>query len=223
MAKSLLNCVNETLKRLKYIQGDQDVLTTLTDSARQIWIDITVQVINEGIDTLYDSSNIPKPLELSETTTEVTLVLNQREYTLPTDLVQLRFPGLDETNGQFIHKYPGGYEQLRKDQPRPNTGYEGLPIYGVINPSNGKLRLDHRPQASDVGRVYIFEYDKDLVLTTATDPVPFSDAAFRAMVPAWAQLVQRDLKRDFDAAIFERQIGQAARFVNQEQRRTHWS
>ncbi len=223
MAKTLLNCVNETLKRLKLIQGDAGALTTLTDSSRQNWIDITVQVVNEGIDVLFDASNVPKPQELSETTTEVTLVLNQREYTLPSDLVQIRWPGLDETNGIFIHRYPGGYEQLRKDQPRPDTGYEGTPIYGVINPSNGKLRLDHRPTAEDVGKVYIFEYDKDLVLSTATDTVPFSDAAFRAMVPAWAQLVQRDLKRDFDAAIFERQIGQAARFINQEQRRTHWS
>jgi len=223
MPKSLLNCVNETLKRLKRIQGDQAALTSLTDSSRQIWIDVTVQVINEGIDVLYDASNVRKPLEVSETTTEVTLVLNQREYTLPTDLVQLRWPGLDETNGMFIERYPGGYDQLRKDQPRPDTGYEGTPIYGVINPLNEKLRLDHRPTAADVGKVYIFEYDKDLVLADATDTVPFKDAVFRSMVPAWAQLVQRDMKRDFDAPIFEAAIGQAARFLNQEQRRTHWS
>lgn len=221
MAKSLLDCVNQTMIRLKQIQGDQGLLTTLTDSSRQIWIDIAVQVINEGIDTLYDASSIPKPSELSET--NITLTLNEREYTLPTDMVQLRWPGLDETNGMFIYSYPGGYAQLRKDQPRPDTGYEGTPIYGVINPSNDKLRLDPRPTAEDVGKVYIFEYDKDLSLTLAADTVPFTDAAFRAMVPAWAQLVQRDLKRDFDPAIYEAQIGQAARFINQEQRRTHWS
>lgn len=221
MAKSLLEATNETLKRLKMIQGDQDVLTTLTDSSRQIWIDITVQVINEGIDTLYDASNIAKPLEMTET--PITLTLNEREYALPTDLVQLRWPGLDETNGMFITEYPGGYAQMRIDQPRPDTGYEGTPIYGVINPSNGKLRFDHRPTAEDVGDIYIFEYDKDLSMTLAADTVPFTDAVFRAMVPAWAQLVQRDMKRDFDPAIYETQIGQAARFLNRGQRRTHWS
>lgn len=221
MAKSLLECTNETLKRLKMIQGDQDVLTTLTDSSRQIWIDITVQVINEGIDTLYDASSIAKPLEQSEA--DITLTLNEREYTLPTDMVQLRWPGLDEANGMFIYEYPGGYAQMRIDQPRPDSGYEGTPIYGVIDPSNEKLRLDHRPTTKDVGKAYTFEYDKDLVLTLATDTVPFKDAAFRAMIPAWAQLVSRDIKRDFDGEIFDRQIGQAARFVNQGQRRTHWS
>lgn len=221
MAKTLLDCVNQTLKRLKMIQGDQDDLTTLTDSARQIWIDISVQVINEGIDTLYDAAKKRKPLEVAST--DITLTLSEREYTLPTDLVLLRWPGLDETNGQFIFEYPGGYDQLRKDQPRPDQGYEGLPRYGVINPLNGKLRFDHRPVSADVGRVYKFEYDKDLVLTVAADTVPFTDAAFRAMVPAWAQLVSRDMKRDFDQAIFERQIGQTVRFINQEQRRTHWS
>lgn len=223
MAKTLLNAVNETLKRLKMIQGDADILTTLTDSSRQIWIDIAVQVVNEGIDTLYDSSGVAQPNELSETVAEITLVLNQREYTLPTDVVQLRFPGLNEVAGLFIDRYPGGYAQMRLDQPTPDTGYEGLPTFAAINPSNGKLRMDHRPQADDVGDVYIFEYDKDLVLTLAADTVPFTDAAFRAMVPAWAQLVSRDLKRDFDAAIFERQIGQAARFLTQEQRRDRWS
>ena len=221
MAKSLLDCVNEVLTRLKYINGTQSALTTLTDSARQNWIDITIQVVNEGIDTLYDSSGIPKPQELAEA--DITLTLNEREYTLPTDLVQLRWPLLNEDDGEFIHEYPGGYEQMRKDQPRPNSGYEGTPVYGVINPINGKLRFDHRPTADDVGTVFKAQYDKDLVLESATDTVPFTDAAFRAMVPAWAQLVQRDLKRDFDGDIFNRQIGQAARFINQQQRRAKWS
>lgn len=221
MAKTLLDCVNQTLIRLKLIQGSQNSLTSLTDSARQIWIDITVQVVNEGIDTLYDAAKVRKPLEVANT--DITLTLEEREYDLPTDLVQLRWPGLDETNGLFVSAYPGGYDQLRKDQPRPNEGYSGRPLFGVINPLNGNLRFDHRPTAEDVGRVYRFEYDKDLSLSVATDTVPFTDAAFRAMVPAWAQLVQRDLKRDFDAAIFDRQIGQTVRFINQEQRRTKWS
>lgn len=221
MAKSLLDCVNEVLIRLKRIQGSQNALTTLTDSARQIWIDVTVQVVNEGIDTLYDASAIAKPKELAET--DITLVLNEREYTLPTDMVQLRWPGLNEADGEFVYEYPGGYEQLRKDQPRPDTGYEGTPLYGVINPTNGKLRFDHRPTANDVGDVIKFQYDKDLVLTAASDTVPFTDATFRAMVPAWMQLVQRDMKRDFDGEIYDRQIGQAARFVNQQQRASKWS
>ncbi|MGI9507128.1 MAG: hypothetical protein ACR2RE_29150, partial [Geminicoccaceae bacterium] len=70
--------------------------------------------------------------------------------------------------------------------------------------------------------VYKFLYDKDLELTAAASAMPFSDATYRAMVPAVAQLVNRDLKRDFDEAIFIRQIGQASRFLNQTQRRTHW-
>lgn len=221
MAKSLLECVNETLKRLKYIQGAQGELTSLTDSARQIWIDIAVQVINEGIDSLYDASGVPKPKEVAST--DITLSLNEREYALPADLVQLRWPGLNEADGEFIYEYPGGFEQLRKDQPRPDTGYEGTPIYGVIEPLNGKLRLDRRPTADDVGDVYKFLYDKDLSLSLAADTVPFSDAVFRAMIPAWAQLIQRDLKRDFDGDIYDRQIGQAARFLNQTQRATKWS
>jgi len=52
--------------------------------------------------------------------------------------------------------------------------------------------------------------------------MPFSDAVFRAMVPAVVQLYRRDSRNDFDAAIFQDQMGQAARFLSQKQLKTQW-
>lgn len=219
MAKTLLDGVNDVMKRAGWIAGDNQNLTSLTESARQHIIDVTVQVWNEAIDTLYDQSQMPKSLELG--TTNITLVSTQRDYVLPADMVQLRWPGQEETKGFYIFEFPGDYLDLLHNQPIP-ADFKGQPNFGVINPEDGKLFFDFIPQAGDAGLVFTFKYDKDLVLTLATDPMPFSDAVFRAMVPAVSQLLRRDLKNDFDAGIFADQIGQAARFLNQKQLRRRW-
>lgn len=217
--KTLLDGVNDVMKRAGWIAGDNQALTTLTDSPRQHIVDVTVQVWNEAIDTLYDQSRMPKSQELG--TVDITLVLDQREYTLPTDMVQLRWPGHDEIKGHYILEYPGGYLALRHVQPIP-ADFKGQPQLGTINPENGLLYFDFIPQAPEVGLVYTFKYDKDLVLILAADTMPFSDAVFRAMVPAVSQLLRRDMKNDFDSGIFADQIGQAARFLNQKQLRDKW-
>src|SRR3990172_7589121 len=119
MSKSLLQCVNETFKRVQLIQGDSGLLTTLTDSARQIYIDSAVQLWNEAIDELYTTAEVPHPNELAEST--ITLVTSTRAYALNAAFIHLLFPLLDETNGRFIEEYPGGYMQLVVNHPFPSN------------------------------------------------------------------------------------------------------
>ena len=68
MAKTLLNAVNEILKRVGVISGDSGALTTLTDSARQKPIDVAIQVINEAMDELYSMPGISAPQGQGEST-----------------------------------------------------------------------------------------------------------------------------------------------------------
>ena len=219
MAKTLLNGVNEVMKRVAWIEGDSAELTSLTDSARQHVIDVIVQMWNEALDLLYDQSNVARPNELAENT--ITLATDDRDYALQSDLVQLRFPLLDETNGFYIFEYPGGYQPLVDSQQIP-ANFTGLPQLAAIRPSDGELYVDRIPTSAENGRVYKYRYDKDLELTTASSTMPFSDAVFRAMVPAVVQLYRRDSRNDFDAAIFQDQMGQAARFLSQKQLKTQW-
>lgn len=219
MAKSLLNCVNEVLKKVKVIAGDAGVLTTLTDSGRQVYIDNAIQSWNESIDQLYSVSSKALPQEMAENT--ITLVTSDRDYVLETDIVQLRFPFLDETNGRFIEEFPGGYEELVNSQPFPSN-YTGIPYYAAIRPTDGQLYLNTIPTSSENGLVYKYRYDKDLVLTIAADTVPFSDATFRAMVPAVAEIWKRGQNQSFDAEIFNMSIGRASRFMTNKQQRSSW-
>lgn len=219
MAKTLLQCVNAILKRTQIITGDAGELSSLTDSARQVSIDVATQVINEGISELYTTAEIAQPNEQGEST--ITLVLATRAYTLATDLVQLRWPMIDKTNTQWLQHYPGGYNAMLVGDPEQDD--TGMPHYGAIRPTDGKLYLDRAPNAEDVGKVYTYQYDKSLRMTLAADTVPFNDDIFDAMVPAWVQLFRRDRQNDFDRDIFRLNVGRASRLLTQRQMRHHYS
>lgn len=219
MARTLLNCTNEILKRVGIISGDAGLLTTLTDTARQRSIDVAIQSINEGIDELYSASTIAMPNEQAEST--VTLADGTLAYTLATDLVQLRWPMIDKTNNQYLNEHPGGYDaMLPNDAEQDDTG---LPHLAAIRPTDGKLHLDRAPTSLEAGRIYTYQYDKDLELSILTDTVPFENAVFRAMVPAWVQIWKRELRNEFDGDLFKFSIGRAARLMTKGQSRSDWS
>lgn len=219
MAKTLLQTTNEILKRVSVIAGDSGELTTLTDSARQPAIDISVQVVNEGIEELYSASHIAQPQEQAEST--ITLVDGTQAYALASDLVQLRYPLIDKTNNQYLVRYPGGYNQLLIDDPEQDD--TGLPHYAMIRPTDDYLHLDRTPTSVEAGRIYTYQYDKDLSLSVAADTVPFRDAVHRAMVPAWVQLWKRERRNEFDGELFKVNIGRAARLLTEVQPRTSYS
>ena len=217
--KTLLNGVNELLKRVRLIQGDSGILASLTDSPRQVYIDTAVQVWNELIEEVYSKANIPLPQELGENT--ITLATDDRDYALQTDVVQLYFPLLDETNGRYIDEYPGGYIDMVRDQTIP-ANYTGLPNYAAIRPTDSELYLDNIPTSAENGDVYKYRYDKDISLSAAADTFPFIDAVFRALVPAAVELWRKSHQNSFDADGYKKSVGTAARLMTQKQQRGSW-
>lgn len=178
-----------------------------------------MQVINEGIDELYTVSHKAMPNEQAQG--ELTLQTGVRNYGLETDLVQIRWPLIDNDNSHFIYEYPGDWNDLLVDDPeRDDTG---LPLFGTIRAINSQLYLDRAPTAAENGNVYFYQYDRDLVLASSTSEVPFKDAVFRAMVPAWVQLFKRERRNEFDGELYKLSIGRASRLLTQNQPRTHWS
>jgi hypothetical protein len=219
MSHTLLDAVNETLKRVNVIAGNAGLLSSLTSSSLQHNIDISIQVINEGIDELFQSSNKSLPLEQKEAT--ITLATGVREYALASDLITLMWPMIDRVNTQYLWYYDEGYNNLLLLDPQ--QAYTGLPIWGVISPITGLLRVDRAPDAQSNGKTYFYEYERNLALAVVTDTVPFNDATFRAMVPCWVQLYKREMRNEFDQALFQQSIGRASRFVTEEKMREHYS
>ena len=214
-----MQAVNAILKKVGQIHGDSSALVTLTSASRQRTIDLAIQAVNEGIDELYSIGGIPLPNEQAEGT--ITLVTGTRSYALASDLILLRYPFIDQTNTQYINPFPGGYNSIIQADPERND--TGLPHWGAISPVNGQFYLDRSPTSVENGNIYTYQYDKELEMTVTTDTVPFKDVVFRAMVPAWAQLVRRDVQNEFDAGLYSMGVGRAARLMTQVQPRDDYS
>lgn len=215
--KTLLDAVNGIFKRTGIIAGDAADLTTLTDSARQREINVAVQVVNEGNISLYRAAT-GLPNELAEST--ITLAASDRSYALQSDLVQLHFPMIDKTNSQFIFEFGGGYEGLLQIDPEQDD--TGLPLFAAISPVNGELYLDRAPTSVEAGRVYTYQYEKDIQVAATTDTFPYTDAAFTMMVPAWVQLWKRELRNEFDGELFREALGTAGELLPRKQRSHTW-
>lgn len=220
MATTLLTGINDLLKRVGEISGDASVLTSLTDSARQKHIDRAVQMYNEAIILLYDMTNTPMESELAEGT--ITLVTGTRSYALPSGLVKLNWPLHDQTNGNYIIEYPGGYLQIKKDQPQP-ANFTGRPLGGAISPVDGTLYLDRIPTANENGEVFTVYYDKSLLMTLASDNFPCSDTVYTMLRGAVAEVWSRYSSKDFDSGLFISALASAASHMNRNQRSGSWT
>lgn len=212
MAKTLLNAVNEIMKSVNVIAGDAAAFTTLTDTAQQHNIDLAVQIINEEIEELYSSSDKELPGEGKEGT--ITLATATREYSLPSDFIEFVLSNsevlaIDKTNTQYLWLWRNSYEDfLFLD---PQQVYTGLPLWAMISPITGSLRVERAPTSVENGKVYTFQYIKNLALSAASDTVPFNDSVFRSMVPAWAEKWKSRARNEFSVDLYRQGQGRAAR------------
>jgi len=218
LSKTFLQGVNEVLNRAG-ITTQSGELSTFDTPSKRVYIDLAIQIWNETVDQVCNEMGIPHPDETAETT--ITLVTGQREYTLPTNLVQIRWPLMEPTEGNSIEEYAGGYEQMRYDQSIPDD-WTGLPYAACINPTTGDLRMERTPTADENGLAYNLLYDKDLAMSDENDTFPFSDAVFRALVPVVTEGWERKKRNDFDLAMYNRNLARALHFANKVNRRTHW-
>ena len=218
MTKTLLNGINDVLTRVGVVDLNGQ-LSSSTNAGKQTFIDLTIQLWNETIDEMCDMMGVPLVAETGSST--IALVTDTREYDLPSDLVQIRWPLVDQTNGNYLWPYPGGYEQMRIDQQIPSD-WMGLPYSAAINQTTGKLRLERTPTSTENGKAYDLLYDKDLVMSSDSDTFPFADAVYRAVVPVVAEGYERKKRNDFDEDEYRKSLSRAMSFVNKRNRRTHW-
>jgi len=214
---TLLEGVNKVLRRTQIINSD---LTSLTSSGSQPYIDTAVGIWNEIILKLYSLTDKAVPNEVARGT--ITLVDGDRDYSLASDLVQLRFPLHDTTNGQFIEEYPSGFLGMKSTQSYP-ANETGLAYLGAISPIDGLLYLDKIPTSDDDGKVYEYFYDKDITMSLATDTFPFNDSVFTALIPAVAQQWAAEIQNKFVDRIYNESFALAAQLVSQSPLRGSWT
>ena len=218
MAKTLLDGVNEVLKRVNIVKST-DLLLSLTNAGKQNSIDLTVQCWNEAIDQLYSTAEVPKPFQME--TSSITLIADQRGYDLATDVNILYWPLHDEQGGHYLSEYPGGYTKMIRQQPQPDN-YTGSAGNAAINPKDGKIYLDRIPTSGEAGRQYFYDYGKETVMTLAADTVPFDDVVFRALVPVVAELYRLYKENKYVDGVSKLNYGRACRYLTKVPQRTSW-
>ncbi len=216
MAKNLLSGVNDVLQKVQIVSSFNP-LQNLDDSGKRVFIDNAVASWNEGIDQIYSLNKMMRPQQACEDS--IVLAQDVRDYCLADDLVQVRWPFHDRTNGRYIRKYPGGYEELRNVQVQPDN-YTGQPTSGAISPIDNSLYIDRVPGASEVGDTYHYFYWKEGGLEKATDIMPFGDTTYRAMVPLVAELWRYNQNQRTSDGVAKVSFGRAARTLKQEPRDT---
>lgn len=198
MATTLLSAVNSVLRRARVINLPEETLSSLTINSLQVDIDMCVDAINDVLREMYCMLDLA-PYETKQGT--ITLVEGQREYDFETDFeVMASEVFMNQSDGDFLLAYPGGYEAMFTQQNQPDN-YTGNPSAWTTNPITNKIRLDREPTAEHVGDVYTYLYTTEVRLSVAADVFPFSDAVTRALIPAFAESYREDAAlEDFNIA-----------------------
>lgn len=216
---TLLTGVNDVLKRMGVIKGNSGALTSLTDSQRQVVVDLTVQMWNEVTVDLYTTAQKEVPGGIGSST--ITLATGTRAYAMASDVVRLRWPLQDTTNGRYISEYPGGYAELLHDQPIP-AAFTGLPLAGAIRPTDNYIYLDTVPTSAENGKIYTYLYDKTVTLSLASDTFPFSNEVYALLISPVAELVKSDREKNMNGALYKLRMAQAAALVSEVEPRLQW-
>ena len=214
MSTTLLVAVNDILEDAGIVHGASGAITSFTDSSRQTFIDRAIRALNRALEEIYSRSDRHLPQQTGTGT--LTLVTDDRDYALASDLVVLRWPLRNETSGHYIYQFPGDepYWGLIKSQRIP-ADYTGQPNYGAIRTSDGQLYLDRIPTANENGDAYEYQYEKDVSLSATTDTFPVTDEVYRILQRAAFEEWKRLSRRDYSEKVYNESLGQAARRMRQ--------
>ncbi len=220
MAYTLLQATNKVLKKVSLIQGSSGELSSLTDSARQTDVDITVSSWNDVMDELYHAGKLPGEMDTGTFTLSTSGTDSGREYAVDTDFVTMVGNPIDATNQRTLYPYPGGYLAMREDLQDPDD-FTGPPGYWVISPVSGNIRLDRTPTSEENGDIYTYVFEKTRNLAAAADTFPFNDDAVDALVDAVAQKwnLHRKGQAAFEVVLYQASMARAMRMVKGTQPR----
>lgn len=224
MAYTLLQAVNKVLGRVGVIQGVSGNLTSLTDSGRQLDVDVAVEVWNEALQDIAAENDLVPGLSDMGT---VTLANGTKEYARPSngttskqiELVKwLTYPGR-----RFpLEEYAGGYAKMVYEQPDP-TLFQGLPQSWVISPVSGFIRFDFTPTANEAGVVANVFGVPRIALTLAGDTFPVSDTVVEQLIKPVAMAWRRERQKgDFDRESYFAGLASAMRWAVAVTPRAKW-
>ena len=156
------------------IRGDTDLLVNFTDTSHNSTSNLAQIAIQSEIAEQTSRGLLPYQHTTSGT---LTMITNQRSYSLPTNFIQLWGEPpffLDLTQNYQIIEYAGGENQLRNDIINYRTQY-GAPFnfYFELGTTQS-ISFYPVPDSSVNGRVYDYDYSASVNVSNQSDTIPLS-------------------------------------------------
>jgi len=179
---NFLDAVNRVLRIESIISGDDDDLTSFSQTQHDAAINLAKISVQDELTALIAEEVIP--FERIEGT--ITLATGTRTYNLAANFVRfdgqrpffLKQDGSGDSENQTIELYNGGENQIRRDF-LDYQSQNGTPTYYYMaTPSSVSVKtvgLFQVPIAADNGDVYRYYYEKDVSVSAAGDNLPFND------------------------------------------------
>lgn len=172
MSTTFLSAVGRVMRLNAIIRGDTDLPTTFSDVQHNATINLAIVAIQDELTYLIADRLIPSE---RKTTGSITLATQSRAYTLATDFI--RFYGVPHfyyaTGNRQIYEYAGGLESLQIDIYNYATQY-GQPNWWYFEPgATDQVGFFQVPSATENGQVWTYDYEGSVLVTVASDTLPF--------------------------------------------------
>jgi len=179
--------VNRLLRTNQIITGDDDSITTFSDTQHAADIELAQIAIQDELGDLVAN----KFIDYEKATATISLVTSTRTYTLASDFV--RFYGsnpsfYDSTDNVRHYEYVGGEDALRDTDYQYKTTEGGPWAWYWDSTTSKSVAFYSVPQSTYNGRSLSYDYEKSVAVTVAADTIPLhNDEAAQAFISCAAR------------------------------------
>lgn len=169
---TFIDGVNRLLRINLIISGDDDDITTFSDTQHASAISLAQIAIQDELSEIVSERMIP----YEKTSNTISLVTSTREYALQTNFT--RFYGTDpsfydSTANVRIYEFTGGEDAL-KDEDYQYKTTEGSPSWWYwSDATTKKVAFYNVPNSTYNARSLSYDYEKSVMVTSSSDTLPF--------------------------------------------------
>ena len=167
-----IDCVNRILRLNGLIRGDTDILSTFSDTAHNSSSSLAQIAIQDEISELSAKGLLPYQRTYGAT---LTMVANQRTYSLPSNFIQIwgEQPYFYDAVAIFqVPQYPGNEARLRTDILTYQIDL-GYPLWWYwVEGTTQKVGFYPTPDTQRNGLVLTYDYECSVNVANSTDTIP---------------------------------------------------
>lgn len=169
---TFIDGVNRLMRINGVIRGDDDAITTFSDTQHSAEIQLAQIAIQDELTDLVSD----RLISYEKTTATITLSTSTRTYALATDFIRFygTYPSFyDSTDNVRIYEFKGGEDKLRDLDYQYKTT-QGSPDFWYWHDTTTKqVAFYSVPNSTYNNRSLSYDYEKSVTVTNSSDTLPF--------------------------------------------------